>query len=162
MSTLAYASLTNKRESATPNTSTTTSAPGVKTYLDAFAALVPAEVLALHGLVLTYTTHTDKGVTGILPAGETTLRYSFYALAILSVVLYLIPRSLEKKWDHADFIRMLIAPLAFVGWTMLQPVTAFDAAFPDMPVIPRTVIAVFGGVILGGVAAWLALYADKK
>ena len=44
MSTLAYAALTTKREQSDPKTSTSTSPPGLKTYVDALAALVPAEV----------------------------------------------------------------------------------------------------------------------
>jgi len=56
MSTLAYAQLTNKRDDAAPGTSETTNAPGVKSYVDALAALVPAEVLTLHALVISATT----------------------------------------------------------------------------------------------------------
>ena len=58
MSTLAYAAMTRKREEAQPGTSTTSHAPGLKTYVDALAALVPAEVLTAHGAVLTFTTTT--------------------------------------------------------------------------------------------------------
>ena len=61
MSTLAYAQLTNAREAAPPGTSTTTSKPGIKTYMDAFAALVPAEVLTLHALIISATTHITEG-----------------------------------------------------------------------------------------------------
>ena len=65
MSTLAYAQLTNARDQALPGTSTTTSKPGIQTYMDAFAALVPAEVLTLHALVISYTTEIPKsGIDG--------------------------------------------------------------------------------------------------
>jgi len=43
---------------APPGTSTTTSAPGIKTYVDALAALVPAEVLTAHAAILTFTSDT--------------------------------------------------------------------------------------------------------
>ena len=66
------------------------------------------------------------------------------------------------KWDAYDWLRVLIAPLAFVGWTMQQHTTAFDAVFPSMQQAPRTVVAVFQGAILGAVTAGLALKADKK
>ena len=125
MSTLAYAAFTNKRESAVPDSSSTIS-PGVKTYVDALAALVPAEVLTLHGLILTVTTKELDGgkaeiVTGALP----TLQISFWLLALLCIPLFAVPRAYGGKWDRFDFVRMMIAPLAFVGWTMLQPMTAF-------------------------------------
>ena len=58
MSTLAYAAMTSKREVARPGASTTSDAPGVQTYVDALAALVPAEVLTVHGAVLTFTNST--------------------------------------------------------------------------------------------------------
>jgi hypothetical protein len=63
MSTLAYASLTSKREAATPNTSSSTS-PGVQSYVDVFAALVPAEVLTVHAVVLSFTTAMGKDQAG--------------------------------------------------------------------------------------------------
>jgi len=50
MSTLAYQAITKRRDEATPGTSDATS-PGVGKYVDALAALVPAEVLAAHALL---------------------------------------------------------------------------------------------------------------
>ena len=185
MSTLAYAQLTNAREAAPPGTSTTSSKPGVQTYMDAFAALVPAEVLTLHALIIAATTEIPKAAVAaasgaasaasaasstaaaalaqIRPDAVTTLEWSFWALVAASAVLYAAPRLLGGlKWDRFDYIRLLIAPLAFVGWTMLQRTTAFDAAFPELAQAPRTVIALFLGAALGAVAAALALQADAK
>lgn len=101
-------------------------------------------------------------ITTILPAGADTLRFAFWGLVVLSVVLYVAPRYFGGKWDRYDWVRVAIAPLAFFGWTMLQRATAFDAAFPKMDSIPRTVAALFLGAILGAVTAWLALKADAK
>ena len=77
MSTLAYARLTTSREAAAPHTSTPKS-PGVGTYIDAFAALVPAEVLTLHAVIISYTTRTVDQKTFILPEGWNTLQVSFW------------------------------------------------------------------------------------
>ncbi|MBS1807371.1 MAG: hypothetical protein JST84_04160 [Acidobacteria bacterium] len=167
MSTLAYAQLTNKRESADSGQSTSTQNPGVRTYIDAFAALVPSEVLSLHGLIIATTTKTEvtngKGTTTtIAQEAVDTLSYSFWGLLILSIILYSIPRYMGGKWDKWDCCRASIAPLAFVGWTMLQRATAFDAVFPDLNPINRTVIALFLGAVLGGVTVVLALKADSK
>ncbi len=160
MSTLGYAQLTTKREEATPSTSTSSSAPGVKTYVDALAALVPAEVLALHALVLPITTEVNNNVTTITE--PETLRWAFAGLLLFSIALYVVPRLLAKNWERFDLARMVIPPLAFVGWTMLQRTTAFDAAFPKMNDAERTVGALFLAVILGAAASALAYQADQK
>lgn len=173
MSTFAYAQLTNTREAATPGTSTTTSSPGIKTYIDAFAALVPAEILTLHALIIANTTKTEAKaqaagatslgtITTILPDAVQTLNLAFWGLLVLTVALYAVPRYMGGKWDKFDWIRTCIAPLAFVGWTMLQRATAFDAAFPEFGAIPRTVVALFLGAVLSGITAALASKADKK
>ncbi len=159
MSTLEYATLTSKRDMAAPGTSSNVS-PGVSTYIDAFAALVPAEVLTLHALILGATTTTIDTTTSIKDPG--TLSWSFLGLILLSMGLYVGARIYQKLWDRLDLIRMFIPPLAFVGWTMLQKATAFDAVFPTLPEAPRTVIALFGAVILGFMAIFLAYKADQK
>ncbi len=160
MSTLAYAAFTTKREQGAPNTTTSQSPPGVSTYVDAFAALVPAEVLTLHGLILPVTTKTVNATTEITQPG--TLSWAFFGLLLLGVVLYAAPRLVAGKWDRLDYLRTAIPPLAFVGWAMLQRATAFDAVFPNLAEAPRTVGALFLGVVLGLVAAALAYKADQK
>ncbi len=142
MSTLAYAALTTSREHSPPGSST--SPPGVSTYVDAVAALVPAEVLTLHALILSVTTETIVG------------------LIVLSVVFYVAPRLFGGQWDRLDYLRAAIPALSFLGWTMLQRTTAFDAIAPKMGGAPRTVIALFLAVLLGPLAAALAYKADQK
>ena len=161
MSTLAYAKFTSKRDEATANESTSTEPPGVSTYVDALAALVPAEVLTLHAVILTVTTKTEGSVTSIIDGS--TLSYAFYGLIVLAVVLYVGARLLDKKWDKLDYLRVLIPPLSFVGWTMMQRATAFDAVAPaTLGEAARTVIALFLGVLLGLAATALAYKADQN
>jgi hypothetical protein len=174
MSTVAYAQLTNRREQSPAGTSSTTSSPGLKTYVDAFAALVPTEVLTLHALIIAATTTTSTPaaggaqavaattVTTILADGADALRMAFWILLVLSLLLYVVPRYYGGKWDRYDIVRAAIAPLAFVGWTMLQRATAFDAAFPFVGPIDRTVYALILGAVLGAVTAGLAAKADAK
>jgi hypothetical protein len=159
MSTLAYAQLTNLRDLAAPGTSSTTS-PGVGTYADTLAALVPAEVLSVHALVISATTEMmDKGtVITDMP----TLRLAFWGFLIVSVGFYIIPRWYGGRLDKLDYLRVLIPPLAFVGWTMLQRTTAFDAAFPSMTGTQRTVAGLFLAVVLAAGAATFAYSADQK
>jgi hypothetical protein len=180
MSTLAYAALTNRREKAPPppnqnglpgpnrveqpgpNRAEQPGPTGLKTYVDAFAALVPAEVLTMHAVIISVTTKTigTPPVTTIVAAP--TLVGAFYGLIVLSMVLYIVPRLSKGSWDKLDYIRMLIPPLAFTGWTMLQRTTAFDAVYPGLGEAPRTVIALFLGVILGLAASALATKAEEK
>jgi uncharacterized membrane protein YagU involved in acid resistance len=156
MSTLAYAALTTSRENAVRKNAP----PSVSTYVDALAALVPAEALALHAVILSVTTKTTDGTTKITAQG--TLFGAFVGLILLSIGLYVGYRLLAKKWDKLDYFRMLIPPLAFVGWTMLQRATAFDAVFPKLAEAPRTVVALFLSVILGVAAAFLAYQANQN
>ena len=160
MSIVAYAQLTNKREAAQPGTSQSTAPPGVSTYVDALAALVPAELLTLHAAIISVTTKVDGNTTTIIDVP--TLCWAFWALILLGVGFYIVPRLLQRKWEALDYIRVLIPSTAFVGWTMLQRATAFDAAFPGLAAAPRTVIALFLAVIVGAVAAALAYQADQK
>lgn len=163
MSTLAYAALTKKREDATPNKSTSAEAPGVGTWVDSLASLVPAEVLALHAVFIAKFTlpSTTPGGTPVI-ADDASLKVVFYALIGLSMLLYVGARIIARAWDNLDYARVIIPPLAFVGWTMLQTTTAFDAAFPQMKVGLRFVIALVGAVVLGLLAALLAYKADQK
>lgn len=170
MSTLAYAAFTTSREAAAPSTSTSTSPPGVGTYVDALSALVPAEALTLHALIISVTTKT-AAIKPELPKTEIsapdTLYWAFWALLATCVALYVAPRLLAKKWDSLDYVRMLIPALSFVAWTMLQRATAFDAlnvfaGFPEWENAGRTVVGLFLGLVLGFVAAALAYKADQK
>lgn len=163
MSTLAYSALTSRRDDAPPRTSESASPPDVKSFIDAVAALVPAEVLTLHAVILSFTTKTEQSqegnsITTITEPG--TLEWAFFGLLLLSVVLYVVPR-LRRK-DPLDFFRAAIPPAAFVAWTMLQRATAFDAVWPELGEAPRTVAALFGAVVLGLIATQLAKQADKK
>jgi len=164
MSTLAYAALTQQRDSAQPGSSTSTEPPGIRTWIDAFAALVPAEILAAHATLIGAMTKVEEvsGQRHTIITDPITLKYVFYALCGLAVVLYIAGRLSSKHWDKWDYVRMLIPALAFVGWTMAQRSTAFDAACPAMEPAARTATAVIGAIALGLLASALAFKADQK
>lgn len=159
MSTLAYAQLTNMRDLATPGTSSTTS-PGVGTYADTLAALVPAEVLSVHALVISATTEMMNN--GTIITDMSTLKLAFWGFILVSIGFYIVPRWFGGRLDRLDFLRVLIPPLAFIGWTMLQRTTAFDAAFPSVTATQRTVIGLFLAIVLAAGAAAFAYSADQK
>ena len=161
MSTIAYAQITNFRDQSPPGTANKTDAPAgrIKTYSDALTALVPAEVLTVHAVVISVTTKVSNQTSQITNAP--TLKWAFYGLIGLSMLIYIFPRATGGQWDRWDIIRMLIPPSAFVAWTMLQPTSAFDAVM-SLETAPRTVIAVFVAIVLGLIATALAYKADAK
>lgn len=59
----------------------------LKKYLDVLAALVPAEVLALHAVIVHLATRTDNGATTILPSVQGWLYWFFWGLVTLSAFL---------------------------------------------------------------------------
>lgn len=67
----------------------------------------------------------------------------------------------KRKPGLAAILGGLIPPLAFVGWTMAQRVTAFDAVWPDTGEATRNLIVVLGAVVLGLLATALPLAADR-
>ncbi len=165
MSTLAYAALTTRRDEAEPGTSNGSAPPGVGNWVDALAALVPAEVLGLHAVILSFTTATrtdPAGSASTVVTEPATLAWAFAGLCVLSVALYVVPRVKDRMWDRLDVLRAMIPPLAFATWTMLQRATAFDAVWPSLGLAPRTVIALFLAAGLGLVAAALGYQADRR
>lgn len=162
MSTLAYGALTAKRKRADAGKSTTSESPGVSTYVDTMAALVPAEVLAAHALILAKVTTTEEGgeaaVTTI--TDPAVLEWVFWALVALSAGLYVVAQ--RAKWQRLDCVRVVVPPAAFVVWTMLQKTTAFDAVAPALGENARWAIAILGAIVLGGMATVLAMKADSN
>lgn len=172
--------------------STPPTGPGtVSGYAEAVAALIPAEVLTLHALILgattqivptnTITAAAKAAITGTpevanaapstitLISDAGTLAIAFWALALISMALYLVPRlyaawtaakekstSWRAQMGAADWARAAIPPLAFTAWTMLQRATAFDAAFPHLTESQRTVFGLLLAAVVIGAASWLA------
>jgi hypothetical protein len=161
-----YSRLTLRREQSPKGTSEATAPPGLKTYVDAVAALVPADILALHALAVSVTTKTDKGPGGdpvTVITKPDTLKVVFFVLIAWAIVEYVLGHrfSTPRPWDRSDTVRALIPALAFVAWTMLQKATAFDAFAPSFDETTRALIAAFAAVVLGTLAKLLADRADE-
>lgn len=158
MSSLMYGAITRKREEAPAGQSTDDKPPGLQTYVDALAALIPAEVLSAHAVVISNVTTTKDGATSITAPAQ--LAFFFWFFVALSIALFLIGRrAIPRGWD---WVRMFIPSLAFLGWTMLQPTTAFDAVAPDFSPDWRWALGLALAIVLGIVAAVLGGVADKK
>jgi hypothetical protein len=140
--------------------------PGLRTYVDVFAALVPAEVLAAFAFLLPVFTTTDVTTGGAADSGTisisepTAALWAFWGLAVASALLYVFGRLF--RLDKLDIARILIPPLAFIGWIMLQhPVVFAAAGGPEWSTGERTVVAVVLAIVLSAAAASLAHKADE-
>ena len=167
MATFAYALRTKQRESQPSGKSISTGQPGNTTWLDAVAALVPAEVLAIHVFAVSkLTSTTEVNEAGNMTAVTTiddpgALKWTFWVLVAFSAAIYIFKA--RSSFTQLDIFRVLIPPAAFVLWTMLTPDSAFDAAFPgDLSEARRELIAVIGAAFLGYAAKVLADKADQS
>lgn len=170
MSSYAYGALVREREKADKDKSTQDEPPGLTPYVDALAAIVPAEVLGLHALaisLLTPTSVSDSGevlTTVINPSDRLFLIFVFIVCFFLSMGIYAFghKRTTAKKFDGRDYLRMLVPGFAFIAWTMAQKTTAFDAIAPSMPETFRFFIGAVGAVILGGLAGLSSNKENKR
>jgi len=132
----------------------------VSHWQDTLAALVPAEVLAFHGVAMTVGTTTsgqgDDTTTVITNSSEMLIVY--WVLVGAAFVLYLFG---AKSFKVSDFLRALIASLAFILWTMIQPSTAFDALDWNPSTLIRVMMALVGAALLGIFVNILATKADE-
>jgi len=138
VSTCLYAALTSQRKAAPKGTSTRpdiarpedprAGKPGVTTWTDALAALVPAEVLAAQAFLLGFVTKVDtepsvssEPVTVFTNPDRA--KVLFVVLLVASLLIYVFVN--VGQWTGLDWLRMLIPPSAFFLWSVLQPGAAF-------------------------------------
>jgi hypothetical protein len=163
MSSFMYGFVNAQRQQAPAKKSKKETPPGISTWVDLVAALVPAEVLAINALLLSFFVSTSKenneAVTKITEPGPVKLVFLLSILA--SILFYFIGDRTKKTGGNGEgggllanwnWLRALIPAVAYVLWTMLQKATAFDAVFPDVSQGFRVVVAIFAALVIG----WLA------
>ena len=177
MSTVAFGALTTRREISPSRKSTSNEPPGLSSYVDTLAALVPAEVLAIHALIISIVTKSGpNGQATVTDPG--TLRVAFWLLVALSAVLYVlgrrpVPTTAQQRasadeipfiehWEWQDWIRLVIPVTAFAAWTLLEPLSAWNAVAPHASVGMRTLIATVTAVVLAALTKALVSHIDKK
>jgi hypothetical protein len=176
MSTVAFGALSTRREQSDSGKSTSEQPPGVSSYVDILAALVPAEVLAINSIVVaSVTAQVPGGPAAAAEAG--TYRWMFGLLLGLAAVLFVLgrrpapapapdpsgsSRTSWQNWEWQDLFRMLIPPAAYVLWTMIEPSSVWSAIVPGMSSGTRLLIPLVGAAVLGAVTKALASHADKK
>ena len=91
MSSVAFGALTTRRENSASGTSKSVQPPGLNGYIDILAGLVPAEVLAIHAIVLSIVaTSNSQGQTQI--ADVSTAKWAFWLLLALAAILFVLGR----------------------------------------------------------------------
>jgi hypothetical protein len=142
--------------------------PGTKTYVDAMAALVPAEVLALYAVIMQVASVTKEvdGQSETVITHDGTVVGLFLALVVLSSALYLLGRkplagANAVAPDKFDAARALIPPCAFVVWTLLTPSSAIDAMGWHLDPVARIGGSAILAIVLGVAAAALGAQADR-
>lgn len=163
MSSFVYGTVTAKRAASPAGMSKTTSPPAIGVYIDALAALVPAEALALYaGIVLPYSTRTVSvhGHTATIISDPNLLSWSCVGLLALSSLLYAVGRKNAdlREWD---ILRLLIPPAAFAAWMLVQTPGVFEIWWPGSSIGGRAVIAAFAAVLLGILASVLGYQVNQ-
>ena len=137
----------------------------VRRYADLLAAVVPAEVLAFYeGIVVPNLTESVKNQVGDIETRITHLWWlvvGFVFCIVLCFAIYVGVHSI-KECERWDIFRILIPPLAFIGWTMLQRPSSFDIFALDVDQHVGAVIAGGLAILLGFSTRWLARKADQK
>ena len=162
MSSLLYGIVTAKRIVAPAKQSQTTATPGIGTYIDTLAALVPAEALALYWVVIIpYSTHAVSlhGKKVAVISDPTLLAWSCAGLLALSSLLYIVGRK-KLNLTAWDALRFLLPPIAFAAWMLVQTPGVWDIWWPGSGTGDRAVVAVFAAVVLGIAAKALGNQAD--
>lgn len=104
---------------------------------NAVSALIPADVLTLHALVVSLTTSTDSAGTTTITQ-ERFLGGMFIMLLVVTAVVYLVGRG-RGEWTPADWVRLAIPLLAFVAWTALLGTSALT---PWISLLARSGVAI--------------------
>jgi hypothetical protein len=154
MSSFAYGRLVRQQELPIAGSRDAAAAKAEENKLvTAVAALIPTEIVALHGLILSVTTSTQPdGSTTI--ANPEPLKWSLFVLIGLAVVVYLIGRGF-KEWKRVDFLRVFIPPFAVVVWTGIVGTSALTPWVVGLSIYPTWVVIGAGllGVLLVAVSA---------
>ena len=163
MGSFVYGFVTAQRVVAPPGESQATAAPAMTTYIDALAALVPAEALALYAVIVVPNVTRAvpvTGKTGTVISDPALLGWSCAGLLVLSAGLYIIGR-MKEKLTLWDIPRALIPLAAFTCWMLVQNPGVFDVWWPSSSMAGRVVIAAFTAIMLGVLAKALGYQADQ-
>lgn len=163
MSTVLYGAISRKRVEAPADESTNKAAPGLKTYTDILAALLPSEALAAFHVVLTLAeSGTSANEADIISQSDGHL--VFYSFVGSALALYLIGRvrHLQNPKDFGgDVFRSAIPAFAMAIWILIER-PDFVPVAAEWSSTARIIVAVLGPILLGAAAAALGVRAHKQ
>lgn len=178
MSTLLYGAVTAQRKAAPQNESTAEKPPGLGSYVDVVAALVPAEVLAVNlALIQSGSDQTTaKGEEAVTVPAVSDMRLVFWLSIAVSIFLYFIgvwtrarteakssrDAGSGKPWKELNWLKALLPAAAYTVWAMLEQPSAFDGVAQDLSDQTRLIVAVFAAVVLAGLAKVFSDKADSR
>ncbi|SED53237.1 hypothetical protein SAMN04489727_8255 [Amycolatopsis tolypomycina] len=169
MSVIGYGVLTRLRTQAPADQSQTVEAPSMRVIVDGLAALVPGEILILHGAIVAWATVTttteEQGVEKVASTFDASSVhwFAFWILVAVCALLYVIARTRREggsSWSGVDFVRMLLPAAAFAAWALLGKGTLADSTFGDMNGGLRLAIGGCLGVVVAAAAVALGKQAD--
>lgn len=164
MSSLAYGTLTRKREEATPRSSSSSESPGFFPYVDAFSALVPAEVIIALQTLLPYVSESTESISSmtLTITDASALKFGVVCLAAVSSLLYVVGRLRGgPRFNRYDIPRAAIPPAAFCGWLLLEHPEVISSIGIQGSSGMRAAIGISGGLFLSILAPSLAFAADR-
>jgi hypothetical protein len=143
---------------------TATDAKDVSHWVDILAALIPAETLGLHALLMAFVAKTSTDADGnplVSISDHATVKAMFWVLTVLAGFLFLT--STGNVTSIGNWFRAFLVSVAFVCWTMIQKGTAFDAlGWTFDPEWLRTMVPSIAAVVIGVFVNTAATSADKK
>ncbi len=150
MSVIAYGYIVNQRRSMSPArfAALTTAGEADNKLITAIAALVPAEILGLHALAISWWTATDKDGNTTITQPDL-LRGALVALLVVTVVGYLIGRRFAH-WEGKDWIRLIMPPLALLAWMALLSTSALSpwlSALRDQSLVTQHILPFAAGLV---------------
>lgn len=152
MSTFAFAKLTNERIEADPD-KPEENKQGKDKLVDALVAIIPAEALAVHSIGFGLTSKVvESGDPDVNQVSYEIihvlgLQCTFYGGLLITVLVGILGFR-HLKGNRSRFLRLLIAPTAFILWMMLLPVSALDAVLPGFDGTLQQVLGAIGAVVL--------------
>jgi hypothetical protein len=129
--------------------------------VESLAGLLPADLLAAHGMIVAATTKTIPATGGgeatVEVIAATALKWGAVGLIAASFVLFAFGlKKAPTEWSKHEWLQSLIPPISFITWMMLTGTSALTPWLPKLSTPGRTVIGVVLGLIMVGAATAVA------
>lgn len=141
----------------------TTPAGSAKSYVDALAAIIPAEALVFYSVALPLATNVvkvDQQETLTIQSQSAVQAVLVFSV-LLSLAFFLFGRGITD-WERLDYLRAALPPIAAMLWLVLQNPSTMFLVFNQLDEALSRVVALFLAAVVGGLAAKLGIEAQNK